>query len=217
MITVIGSNKGGASKSTTATNIAIALALRGKDVCLLDADLQSSGAKWHASREESDLQPRITLIQKYGNISQTLRQIDEKFDHVIVDVAGRNSRELVNAGAVAVADIIIAPHLCSQFDLETLEELENQLEAWLDLNPDLNLYMYQTRATTNPVLRGTERAEFLRYLDDFPTLPSLNSINCERKIYRDVVPLGKSVLEGTNKAAIDEVNQLIEEVYSQWL
>lgn len=50
MITVIGSNKGGASKSTTATNIAIALALRGKDVCLLDADLQSSAAKWHASR-----------------------------------------------------------------------------------------------------------------------------------------------------------------------
>ncbi|MGS1718604.1 division plane positioning ATPase MipZ, partial [Klebsiella pneumoniae] len=108
MITVIGSNKGGASKSTTATNIAIALALRGKDVCLLDADLQSSAAKWHASREEADLLPRITLIQKYGNISQTLRQLDEKFDHVIVDVAGRNSRELANAGAVA--DIIIAPH-----------------------------------------------------------------------------------------------------------
>ncbi|MES4615526.1 division plane positioning ATPase MipZ [Ewingella sp. CoE-038-23] len=215
MITVIGSNKGGASKSTTATNVAIALALRGKDVCLLDADLQSSAAKWHASREEYDLQPRITLIQKYGNISQTLRQLDEKFDHVIVDVAGRNSRELANAGAVA--DIIIAPHLCSQFDLDTLEELESQLEAWKDLNPDLVLYMYQTRATTNPVLRGKERAEFLTYLEDFPTLSPLNAINCERKIYRDVVPLGKSVLEATNNTAIDEVNQLIEEVYAQWL
>lgn len=215
MITVVGSNKGGASKSTTATNIAIALAMRGKDVCLLDADLQSSAAKWHASREESDMKPRITLIQKYGNISQTLRQLDEKFEHVIVDVAGRNSRELVNAGAVA--DIIIAPHLCSQFDLDTLEELENQLESWRDLNPDLKLFMYQTRATTNPVLRGTERSEFLRYLADFPTLPALAAINCERKIYRDVVPVGKSVLESDNKKAIDEVNQLIQEVYSQWL
>ena len=215
MITVIGSNKGGSSKSTTATNVAIALAMRGKDVCLLDADLQSSAAKWHATREEADLTPRITLIQKYGNISQTLRQLDEKFDHVIVDLAGRNSRELANAGAVA--DIIIAPHLCSQFDLDTLEELENQLEAWRDLNPDLRLYMYQTRATTNPVLRGKERAEFLEYLKDFPSLPPLNAINCERKIYRDVVPLGKSVLEANNRMAIEEIEHLIEEVYSQWL
>ena len=82
MITVIGSYKGGASKSTTATNIAIALALRGKDVCLLDADLQSSAAKWHASREEADLLPRITLIQKYGNrprlICQALEEISKK-------------------------------------------------------------------------------------------------------------------------------------------
>lgn len=215
MITVVGSNKGGASKSTTATNVAIALALRGKDVCLLDADLQSSASKWHASREEADIEPRITLIQKYGNISQTLRQLNEKYEHVIVDVAGRNSRELLNAGAVA--DIIIAPHLCSQFDLDTLEELESQLESWRDLNPDLDLYMYQTRATTNPVLRGTERAEFLKYLEDFPTLPALNAINCERKIYRDVVPMGKSVLETTNKKALEEVNQLIEEVYAKCL
>jgi len=98
-----------------------------------------------------------------------------------------------------------------------LEELENQLEAWRDLNPDLMLYMYQTRATTNPVLRGKERAEFLEYLRDFPSLPPLNSINCERKIYRDVVPLGKSVLETNNSMAIEEIEHLIEEVYSQWL
>ncbi|MGF8726294.1 hypothetical protein, partial [Klebsiella pneumoniae] len=95
--------------------------------------------------------------------------------------------------------------------------VQGQLEAWQDLNPDLNLYMYQTRATTNPVLRGKERAEFLEYLKDFPTLPPLNAINCERKIYRDVVPLGKSVLEATNRTAIEEVEQLIEEVYSKWL
>jgi chromosome partitioning protein len=38
MIITIGSNKGGTGKTTTATNISVALATKGKDVCLVDAD-----------------------------------------------------------------------------------------------------------------------------------------------------------------------------------
>ena len=40
MITIIGCNKGGAGKSTTAVNVAIALAMRGFDVVLVDADFR---------------------------------------------------------------------------------------------------------------------------------------------------------------------------------
>ncbi|EGM6703825.1 AAA family ATPase [Salmonella enterica subsp. enterica serovar Nigeria] len=215
MISVIGSNKGGASKSTIAINVAIALALRGKDVAIVDADLQASSTKWHSFREENGVTPSLTLIQKTGNIAQTLRQLDDKFDFVIVDVAGRNSREFITAGAVA--HNIVAPHLCSQFDLDTLDTLETQLEAWQDLNPELELYMYQSRASTNPILRGQERADFLGFLNDFPTLKPLEAIQYERKVYRDVIPLGLGVLEHTNSLAKAEVNALIEEVYAPWL
>jgi chromosome partitioning protein len=40
MITVVGGNKGGSGKTTTASNLAIALAHEGHDVCLLNGDLQ---------------------------------------------------------------------------------------------------------------------------------------------------------------------------------
>ena len=215
MISVIGSNKGGASKSTIATNVAVALALRGADVAIVDADLQASSTKWHSFREESQIAPSITLIQKTGNIAQTLRQLDDKYDHVIVDVAGRNSREFITAGAVA--HVIISPHLCSQFDLDTLETLEFQLQGWQDLNPDVKLHMYHSRASTNPVLAGTERADFLGFLADFPTLIPLDAIQYERKAYRDVISMGLGVLEFTNEKAKAEVNALIEEVYAEWL
>ena len=40
MIIVVGCNKGGAGKTTTAINLTVALALKNKDVCLVDADPQ---------------------------------------------------------------------------------------------------------------------------------------------------------------------------------
>ena len=42
MIIIVGCNKGGAGKTTTATDLAVALALLGKDVCLVDADPQAN-------------------------------------------------------------------------------------------------------------------------------------------------------------------------------
>jgi len=211
MITVIGGNKGGSGKTTTAINIAVALAKKGKDVCLINADLQRTAAKWHAERETSGIQPAITLIEKFDNITQTLRALDEKYDHIIVDVAGRNSREFITGGVVAHQ--IIAPLQCSQPDLDTLVELQQQIEAMRDLNPDLKVFCLQSMATTNPVLRGNERREFLEYLGEFPTISTMETVICFRKIYRDSMSTGIGVLETDNESAKSEIEQLINEVF----
>ncbi|MBK0004271.1 AAA family ATPase [Erwinia sp. S38] len=211
MITIIGCNKGGAAKTTTAINVAVGLAMRGGDVCLVDADAQRSASRWYAEREDSDLEPRITLIEKRDNISATLRNLDEKYEHVIVDVAGRNSRELITGGTVAHQ--IIAPHQCSQLDLDTMEELRLQIEAIRDLNSELKVFCYQTMATTNPLLQGNERHEFLEFVTEFETITPLSSVGCYRKVYRDVMSQGKSVLETDNLKAREEVLALLNEVF----
>lgn len=211
MITVIGGNKGGSGKTTTAVNIAIGLALRGKDVCLVNGDLQRTAAKHLAEREAAEVVPAITLIEKFDNLSQTLRALDEKYDHVIVDVAGRNSREFITSGVVAHQ--IIAPLQCSQPDLDTLIELQQQVESMRDLNPALEVFCLQSMATTNPVLRGNERKEFLEYLEEFPSIKTLESVICFRKVYRDCMSSGLSVLETDNAAARIEMDKLMEEVF----
>lgn len=211
MITVIGGNKGGSGKTTTAVNLAIGLAIRGEDVCVLNGDLQRTAAKHLAEREAAEVQPAITLIEKFDNLTQTLRALDEKYAHVIVDVAGRNSREFITSGVVA--DQIIAPLQCSQPDLDTLIELQQQIEGMRDLNPDLKVYCLQSMATTNPVLRGNERKEFLEYLGEFPSIKTLNSVICFRKIYRDCMSNGLGVLETSNTAAKEEMEHLMKEVF----
>lgn len=211
MITIVGCNKGGAAKTTTAINLAVALASKGLDVCLVDADGQRSTSRWYAEREEAGHKPQLTLIEKRDNISQTLRSLNEKFDHVIVDVPGRNSRELITGGTVA--DFIIAPHQCSQLDLDTMEELQQQVVSMRDLNPNLKVFVYQTVATTNPLLMGNERNEFLGFVAEFEDLTALNAVGRYRKIYRDVISEGKSVIETENEKAKSEVFELMQEVF----
>ncbi len=211
MITIVGCNKGGAAKTTTAINLAVALASKGFDVCLVDADGQRSTSRWYAEREEAGHKPQLTLIEKRDNISQTLRSLNEKFDHVIVDVPGRNSRELITGGTVA--DVIIAPHQCSQLDLDTMEELQQQVVSMRDLNPNLKVLVYQTVATTNPILMGNERNEFLGFVAEFDDLVALNAVGRYRKVYRDVISEGKSVIESENEKARSEVFELMQEVF----
>lgn len=211
MITIVGCNKGGAGKSTTAVNLSVALAIRGHSVCLVNADPQRSASRWVADRDEAGLEPRITLVECYENISNTLRDLDKRFDHVIVDVAGRNSRELIT-GAV-VAHQIIAPHQSSQLDLDTLAELQEQVTRVRDLNPGLQVWGYQAIASTNHKVTEAERTDFLNFLKDFPEIQPLQSVGCYRKAYRDAIPLGKSVLEGDNQSARDEIDALVKEVF----
>ena len=82
-----------------------------------------------------------------------------------------------------------------------------------DLNPDLKVFCYQTMATTNPLLRGNERHEFLEYVKEFDELVALEAVGCYRKIYRDVMSQGLSVLETENEQAKKEVTALIQEVF----
>lgn len=211
MIVIVGCNKGGSSKTTTATNVSVALAKAGKEVCLVDADPQRTASKWHAEREAGDKKPSITLIEKRDNIASTLRSLDEKYEYVIVDVAGRNSRELITGATVA--DKILAPHQCSQFDLDTLEELQEQVVKIRDINPKLVVQIYHVMASPNASVKVKERAEFLEYLREFPELPVLDAVGFSRKAYKDAAAEGLSVIEVGNKVAADEVYALVKEVF----
>lgn len=212
MITVIGCNKGGAGKSTTCINVSTGLHRLGFDICGVDADGQRSFAIWMEDREESGEFPLFPLIERQGKITATLKSLDEKYQHVIVDVPGRNSRELITAASIA--DIIIAPHQCSQLDLDTMGELAAQVDAIRDsVNPNLKVFVYHAIASTNPVLRASERDQFLTFLADFPQFTALESIGHYRKVYRDVISTGASVLETSNVKAAAEINELIKEVY----
>lgn len=211
MIIVVGSNKGGCSKTGTATNLAVAIKrkYKNKTVGLFNADKQRSAAKWHAERVAAGLND-IELVEAFGNVAEAVHAAGKRLDYVIVDVAGRNSEELLTAGIVA--DLLLSPLQSSQDDCDTVDELVIQIEEIRKVNPNLPVLMLQTMAVTNPVIRGAERADFLGFIEAYPQLVAAESVTCWRKIYRDCRSAGTGVVETTNANAKKEINDLVKEV-----
>jgi chromosome partitioning protein len=208
MIILIGSQKGGCGKSTTAVNICAELAGKGHDVVLVDADRQCTSANWAMDRIENTELAKVHCIQKYENIRDTLLDLDKRYEYVIVDAAGRDSREL-RTGMIA-AHMLIVPFRPSQPDLDTLPNMQEIIIQAKDLNPDLKVYGLITMAPTNPIIQ--EETDARECLKDYPEIKLLSTMIKDRKVYRDAMSDGLSVVEMNNPKAKAEIKRLIEEI-----
>lgn len=208
MIILIGSQKGGCGKSTTAANICAELARQGKDVMLVDADRQGTASNWISDRNQNTALKKIHSIQKFDNIHETLSDLSKRYEYVVVDSAGRDSRELRTG--MSAADVLIVPFRPSQPDLDTLPALQDIITMALDLNPKLRAKALLTMAPTNPIVNETQDAKI--YLADYPVLKLMNTIIRDRKIYRDCMSEGKGVVEMDNGKARGEIQCLVQEI-----
>lgn len=207
MILLIGSQKGGCGKSTVAINIAAFLSSQGKDVVLVDADRQQSSANWVKDRDETTLN-KVHCVQRYDDVKSTLKDLATRYEYVVVDVAGHDSKELRTA--MLVADQIIVPFRPSQFDLDTLPHLTEVIEQAQSFNERLKAFGLLTLAPTNPSVSETQQAS--EYLADFPLFNALGSVLHERKVYRDSISEGKGVVELNNIKAKDEFEKFMKEI-----
>lgn len=207
VIILIGSKKGGVGKSTLATNVAAFLAIHNKDVVLVDADRQSTSSNWSYDRSETD-KPQLVCVQKYDNIKKTLQDLGCRYEYVIVDCQGRDSVEL-RTGLLA-ADICIVPCCPSQADLDTIDSVVDVITTAQEINENLKSYCVLTKAPTNPSI--TEISEARDYLADYAQIKLLETIISERKVFRDALANGFSVLEMDNDKAKEELESFMKEV-----
>ena len=207
-ILLFGSQKGGCGKSTLAVNVAGWLVKEGKDIILVDSDPQGSAARWSQDRQEHNELKNIPHVQASGNINQTLKDLATKYDYVVVDTAGRDSREL-RTGLV-IADVLITPSRPSQYDLDTLPHLAEVFLQAKDLNPSLRGFLVLNMCPTNPVIKEAKDAQ--SYLSEFPEFLMATTLIYDRKAYRDCIAEGKTVFEWKDNKTHDEINSLMAEI-----
>ena len=183
----------------------------GRDVVLVDADRQSTAATWITDRSANGkILPTVHCVQKYENIRDTLIDLDKRYEFVVADTSGRDSREL-RTGMTA-ANVLLVPFRPSQPDLDTLKSLQEVITQAKDLNPGLVVYGLLTMAPTNPVVHEADEARL--YLQDYPEVKPLETIIRDRKVYRDAISLGMGVVEmNSNPKAVQETQSLVKEIF----
>ena len=78
------------------------------------------------------------------------------------------------------------------------------------INPSLVGKAVITMSPTNPQVNELENA--WEFFTDFQRISLLNTVICDRKVYRDAGSLGLSVIEMDNEKATHEINTLWEEL-----
>jgi len=125
MITLaLVSQKGGAGKSTLASNIAALAASGGLRTAIIDLDAQASISAWHAAREADD----ITLVPSHPPlVSKQVEDLDKQgYQFAIIDTPPHNSTAAANA--ITAADYTLIPVRPSSFDLVAAQATFDLLE-----------------------------------------------------------------------------------------
>ena len=119
---LVASSKGGAGKTTLATNLAAYYALEGKRTVLVDADRQHSATRWGEKR--ADLETAVLPVD--GTRRGWEKAIPDDTQQVVIDApAGDMADDL--APFLEIADAVVVPVQPSMIDLEATVGFLNSL------------------------------------------------------------------------------------------
>jgi len=212
MIILIGGEKGGTGKTTIATNLAAMRALADRDVLLIDTDPQGSANYWAQSRDDENVTPRVACIQKFGKgLPKEVQDLAHRYQDIIIDAGGRDSVEL--RSSLVVVEKAFIPIQPSQFDIWTLNQMDELVETAKAFNPDVEANVIISRASTNPSVHESD--ETGKLLDDFSNLGLASVAIRDRIAYRKAAKDGLAVIELKPKdpKAIKEMEALYKEVF----
>jgi chromosome partitioning protein len=213
MITLIGAEKGGTGKTTMAVNLAILLAKLGRNVMVVDTDQQGSASNFFQVRDEGEVQPRVPCIQKFGkNLARDVMDISKHYEEILIDAGGRDSMEL--RYSMGIADRLYIPLRPSQFDVWTLEGMNDLVGQAQGLNTDLEAFVVLNMASPNPCT--TDAADALELISDYENLKCAKTVIIERVAFQRSIREGLSVVElgPVDRKAYNEIIKLFKEVYN---
>ncbi|HZF81398.1 MAG TPA: ParA family protein [Rubrivivax sp.] len=122
-VIVIANPKGGAGKSTLATNVAGCLATEGHAVMLGDIDRQQSSRRWLALRP-----PHLPLIRGWDVAADNIVRPPKGTTHVVLDTpAGLHGKKL--DAVMKIADRMLIPLQASLFDIQATHTFITELRG----------------------------------------------------------------------------------------
>lgn len=210
-IITVGSTKGGVGKTTLALNIAIARAMAGRDVWLIDADRQGTASTALAIRGEAGKLPAIATAHYAdgGQLRTQLLHQRGKFQDIVIDAGGRDSTAL--RAALVLSDLVLVPFQPRSIDVWAVADIAALIEEARAMRDGLQALAVLNMADT----AGTDNEDAAAALADYPAINYLATPIRRRKSIANAAGNGMSVLEQTPRddKAIAELNALMQAIY----
>ncbi len=199
--------KGGAGKTTLATNLAVALADGGDKVLLIDADRQRTALDWFAVRSEGSYNGKVTVVGiDNDTIHRQVENLMAGYSHVIID--GPPRAEKIDRSAMMAADFVLIPVQPSSADVWAAETTIKVVEEARTFRPALFAALVVNRKIPNTVLSKA----ILELLLEFP-VETLKSGIGQRVAFAESLGRGGSVIEdAAHGLAADEIRALVREL-----
>jgi chromosome partitioning protein len=213
VIVTVGNTKGGVGKTTLALQLALARALAGRDVLMVDGDRQASTQMAVAIRAEAGRKPGLACVQYHDGAvlrAQVQRQAS-KYDDVVIDAGGRDSSAL--RAALYLSDLLIVPFQPRSVDVWALADIAGLVDETNGIRDGLRVFAVLNAADPGTSSDNTEAAAAL---SDFPQLTLLDAPIRRRKAFANALGLGLSVEELTprDSKACEELANLVSMVFS---
>jgi chromosome partitioning protein len=197
--------KGGAGRSTIATNLAGMMAASGKRVALIDGDMpQATSASWYSVRKANNKQGSLTMATA-GDHTQLIAEIERlnaDNDVIIIDAPPRIAE--ITRVALILSNLCIVPLGASLADIWATADLLATIELAKQHKPNVNV-----RVLWNKFRQSTKSAKDLSLeVTEQLNLKVLGTKLGYRVAYSDAFGEGLTVTEWTDKAAKDEMLML---------
>lgn len=214
MIISIANTKGGVGKTTLAVQIAIARALAGRDVWLIDGDRQGTAAAAIAARAEAQKLPGIACAQ-YADGAQLRAQVQQqahKWEDIIIDVGGRDSTAL--RASLILADTLLVPFAPRSYDVWALDDMAGLVDEARSVRDGLRSLAVMNQA--DPGANSSDNADAEAALADLPQFTYLPTPIRRRKAFSNAGGAGLSVVESLprDQKAIAEISILVDSIFN---
>lgn len=210
MIYSMCGTKGGNGRSTIAENLAIWLFRGGADVLFVDADDQGTAADFTIWREATRGDTGYTLVQLTGgNVRKQVDAMRPKYDHIVIDVGGRDTTS--QRAALFVADIALIPIQPRSHDIWTITKITDMLaEIQSTRATPLIVHTFLNRAD----ITSQENREAAEVLAGIPELGYMPHAIKNRKAYPQAGAKGLAVfeVEQPDLKAVSEIETLFNAI-----
>ena len=204
-IIAVLNTKGGAGKSTIATNLARAFQHDGSSVLIVDSDPQGTARDWRETGGDIDL-PAVFGIDR-PTLDIDLPKVAHAFDVILIDGAAKMTKMAVSA--IKAADLVLIPVQPSAADLWAVNDLVDMIETRQQITDGRPRAVF----VINRQILGTRLAGGVDDVLASYGLPVLESRTSQRVAYSEAMAAGLTVLdhEPEGKAA-DEIRSLYNEL-----